>query len=365
MTTSLARYFSVEVVEFDSQRKAKSEEIIAGIKVTKLGSQSWPKNPIFKLIIFFRRVFPLLLRNKADVYHCCGFSSMIFSVPIKFLIRKKIIYDCYEHYPYQFTAPALHKTISQSIVWNLISGIENALAQLSDYVLVVPSYNNILLERFKRYKKNSVSEIWNLPSLKLLNKGEKNKRFRNYKTLLYVGGIGEYTGVFKLLEAVPKVITEFANTKVLMIGPVNKPKKLSTYIKNLGIEKNVEIQKPISYFEIWKIYRSADIGIVLYQPTFWTLRTKASEKLFENMLFSLPIIISNFPGLREIVKTCNCGVLVDPTNPEEISKEIIQLLKDPLLSERLGKNGRDAILGRFNWEIEERKLINIYRSLTI
>jgi glycosyltransferase involved in cell wall biosynthesis len=363
IATSLAKYFTVEIVEVDSQRKTNSVEIKDEIKVTTLGFKWWPKNLILKFIVSFWRVLQVLLRAKADVYTCCGLSSLIFAVPIKVLTKKKVIYDCYEHYPYQFTAPALQKTISQYIIWNFILGIENALAQLSDYILVVPSYDNILLERFKRLKKDSVSEIWNLPSLKLLDKGEKNNRPKNYKTILYVGAIGDNTGVFKLLESIPKVTIEFPNTKVLLIGSVNNLKELLIYINHLGIEKNVEILKPIPYIEISKIYRSADIGIVLYQPTFWTLRTKASEKLFEYMLFSLPMVVSNFPGLREIVKTCNSGVLVDPTNVEEISRVLIRLLRNPHLADMLGKNGRNAVLTRYNWEYEEKKLIYVYSHL--
>ncbi|MHA1853340.1 MAG: glycosyltransferase family 4 protein [Candidatus Heimdallarchaeaceae archaeon] len=361
---SLAKYWSVKVIEFHGLEKlGNNESIIEGVRVTKLGARWWPENTLLKAIIFFLKVFPVLLKIKADVYHCCGLQALIVAAPVKIFARRPLIYDCYEHYPYQFTAPALHKTTRQSIIWNFILCLENAFAKLSDCILVVPSYNNILLDRFKRYKKKPISVIWNLPPIKLLDRKEQTKRTIKGKILLYVGGISKDKGAFKLLDAASKVVIEFPDVKVMMIGPTNILKTLCEYARSLGIEKNVKILKPVAYFDIWKIYSLADIGIILYQPTFWTLRTKASEKLFENMLFSLPIVVSNFPGIREIVKTCNCGILVDPTSSEEISAAIIRLLRDPHAAGMLGKNGRDAVLKRYNWEFEEPKLINIYSHI--
>ena len=151
--TSLAKDFNVEVVEFSSQNKMQSENVIEGINVTKLGSRWWPEIDVLKFFILFWKVFPILVKKRADVYHCSGFTSLMVTIPIKFLLGKKVIYDCFEHYPYQFTAPSLNKNFRDLVIWNFILWLENILAKLSDFVIVVPSYNDILLERFKKFKK--------------------------------------------------------------------------------------------------------------------------------------------------------------------------------------------------------------------
>jgi glycosyltransferase involved in cell wall biosynthesis len=363
MAMSLTKYWSVNVVEFYGPEKSEgNERITENIRVKSCSRPRWwPENNLVKAIIFFFKVFPVLIKAKADVYHCSGFDALIICVPIKILTGKKLVYDCFEHYPYQFAAS--EKTVHHSITSGFILCLENALAKLSDYVLVVPSYDNILLERFKKYKKDSTSVIWNLPPINLLDKKKPINRTGRDKIILYVGGITEDKGALKLLEAASRVVVEVPDVKVVMIGPTNIRQKLSERSKGLGIEKNLEVLKPVPYFDVWKVYNRADISIILYQPTFWTLRTMASEKLFESMLFSLPVVVSNFPGLREIVETCNSGILVDPTNSEEISKGITHLLKDSSLSIMLGRNGRDAVLRRYNWEVEEPELINIYSNL--
>lgn len=251
----------------------------------------------------------------------------------------------------------------RSIVWNLTLFLENALVRLCDYVFVVPSCDNVLLRRFKKNRKADVSVIWNFPSIGLLDKRTQTAKIGKSKTILYVGGISRDKGALILLEATARLVTEFSDVRVLMVGPSDMYQDLYDHIEELGLKENVEIRRSVPHFDIWRIYESAGISVVLYQPTFWTLRTMASEKLFESMMFSLPVVASNFPGLRKIVEPCSCGILVDPTDSEEVSGKIAQLLRDPLLSGNLGKNGRDAILKTYNWENEENKVLSSYRAL--
>jgi len=78
---------------------------------------------------------------------------------------------------------------------------------------------------------------------------------------------------------------------------------------------------------------------------------------------SFPVIASNFPLWKEIVEGNKCGVCVDPLKPEEIAKAIDYLIEQPKLREKMGKNGRIAVLEKYNWEKESEKLINLYGEL--
>jgi glycosyltransferase involved in cell wall biosynthesis len=54
---------------------------------------------------------------------------------------------------------------------------------------------------------------------------------------------------------------------------------------------------------------------------------------------------------------------VDPRNPHAIADAIRELADDPARARRLGENGREAILTRFNWESEFAKLDALYRRI--
>lgn len=86
-------------------------------------------------------------------------------------------------------------------------------------------------------------------------------------------------------------------------------------------------------------------------------------KMFEYMSAGIPVIASNFPLWKEIIEKNQCGVCVDPLNPLEIAKAIEYVLKNDEIAKKYGKNGRMLIENKYNWEKEEKKLINIYERL--
>jgi len=82
------------------------------------------------------------------------------------------------------------------------------------------------------------------------------------------------------------------------------------------------------------------------------------------MTAAIPIIVSDFPGFREIISGANCGLLIDPSDVREISKSITTLLTDKKQALELGENGRKAVLERYNWELEGKKLMKVYEELS-
>jgi glycosyltransferase involved in cell wall biosynthesis len=81
------------------------------------------------------------------------------------------------------------------------------------------------------------------------------------------------------------------------------------------------------------------------------------------MAMKLPVVINNFPEVKKVVKETNCGILVDPTNPHEIASAIIYLLEHPNEAKQMGENGRKAVEEKYNWELQEKKLIALYQEL--
>ena len=138
---------------------------------------------------------------------------------------------------------------------------------------------------------------------------------------------------------------------------------ISKYFEELNIVENVKMTGSLPPNELSEYLKVADVGVLLYQPTYWTLRTQASEKLFIYMLFSIPVIASDFPGLREIINKNNCGILVNPTDDQEIATAIIYLLNHSTKARKLGENAKKAIENKYNWKLEEKKLMDIYKRL--
>jgi glycosyltransferase involved in cell wall biosynthesis len=77
----------------------------------------------------------------------------------------------------------------------------------------------------------------------------------------------------------------------------------------------------------------------------------------------LPVIASNFPLWRQIIEKYDCGILVDPLNPLEISDAMRWILDHPEEAIKMGARGREAVLREFNWDAESLKLTECYERL--
>jgi glycosyltransferase involved in cell wall biosynthesis len=107
----------------------------------------------------------------------------------------------------------------------------------------------------------------------------------------------------------------------------------------------------------------ADAGLVCFLPAPNHVEA-GPNKLFEYMAAGLPVIASDFPAWRPIVEGNDCGLCVDPADPAAIARAILYLAENPGRRAEMGANGRRAVMERYNWEAEGRRLIAAYERLT-
>jgi glycosyltransferase involved in cell wall biosynthesis len=86
-------------------------------------------------------------------------------------------------------------------------------------------------------------------------------------------------------------------------------------------------------------------------------------KLFEYMAAGLPVIASDFPFWEQFVKDTGAGLMVDPLEPNAIAEAIDWLLEHPDEAGAMGQRGREAVVGKYSWENEAKKLLNFYAGL--
>ena len=87
------------------------------------------------------------------------------------------------------------------------------------------------------------------------------------------------------------------------------------------------------------------------------------NKMFEYMSAKIPVISSNFPMWKEIVEGHRCGLCVDPKDPKAIAEAINFIIENDEEAQVMAENGFNAVRNIFNWQIEEKKLLNLYARL--
>ena len=76
------------------------------------------------------------------------------------------------------------------------------------------------------------------------------------------------------------------------------------------------------------------------------------------MQAGVAIIGPRFEEVGKVIKIADRGLLVDTERAEAVAEAIDYLFSHPEERQRMADNGRKAFLERFNWEIEEKKLLS-------
>ena len=177
--------------------------------------------------------------------------------------------------------------------------------------------------------------------------------------MCYVGGITVIRGIIEIV----KVLENDNKLRVNLAGAFS-PLGLREDLQKSKAWQQVNEYGVVDRNKVVEILNKSKIGMV-------TLHPKANYidslpiKMFEYMYAGIPVIASNFPLWEEIILESRCGYCVDPFNIQETTRLIQNLLSNDSLAKEMGGNGRKAVLEKYNWRIEEKKLISIYLKLLI
>jgi glycosyltransferase involved in cell wall biosynthesis len=329
------------------------EEVVDGVRVVPLPP---PRNRMHRMTKVLWRVYRLAVKEDADVYHFHDPELMIVGLLLK-LRGKKTIWDVHEHYPNSildkdYLAKPLRRLISRSF-----DLFERAVVRFFDYVIYTTPFVG---QRYQTMKVRS-GPIENYPILKLSETFQREPQ----KRIIYLGGMARIRGLLEVIEAFALVAKRHPDWELCLVGssrPASFEQELKDLVKKLEVEANVTFVAWVPYEEKERLSSQASMGVITYLPC--SNNTSClPNKLFDYMLVGLPVVASNFPLYREVVEPNHCGLTVDPTRPQEIARAMEYLIEHPHEAKQMGANGRQAVLEKYNWEKESRKLLQIYDAV--
>jgi glycosyltransferase involved in cell wall biosynthesis len=154
-----------------------------------------------------------------------------------------------------------------------------------------------------------------------------------------------------------------ANAILVLVGPVQRDfqQTLTSLAQELGLVRRVVFLGSVPYSETWNMVAGGDVGCALVHETedpCWIYSAGAINKRFEYMAVGLPQVANLGPGMKEIIQEPDCGMLADPTSPDEVGRALARLLEDSTLRRRMSENARKAHLLSFNYEYQFATVLN-------
>ncbi len=292
-----------------------------------------------------------------DVYHCHEPGSLFAGIILKIFKGSKLVYDAHEYYPHLISTNSIFPSSVQSLIEKLANIEEIFLCRFPNSIITV---NHVLAKHYSEINDN-VHIISNYPYFQAVL---TNVRKFDNPLIAYVGTITRERGIFELLLAYEDVVKKVPQARLLIIGGfIDKDFELSLkkYVKENCLA-GVEITGHLPYNIAMDRLADVTIGVAVLQPIEAYIKA-VPVKLFEYMMYGIPVIISDFPFIREIVEFSECGLLVDPTNIGQISEALLSLINNPELEFEMSKNGRKAVEEKYNWDEMEKLLLKIYENL--
>lgn len=179
------------------------------------------------------------------------------------------------------------------------------------------------------------------------------------KCILTVGRLIERKGHDVVLQALPTVIKSVPQIHYLIVGRGANEPHLKAIVRNLQLEDYVTFVGFVPDEELPTYYAICDVFVMVSReiPEEGDIEGFGIVYLEANLM-SKPVVAGRSGGVSDAVLHEKTGLLVDPTNVQEVATVIVQLLNDQELAHRLGKIGRHRVMTEFNSESSARKVLS-------
>lgn len=301
----------------------------------------------FAAVLFFN-----LMKQRSDIYFASDFYCLPICLAVAKLKGAKIFYDCREIYP------ELNGIQNKKWIKGLIKAVEGFCARKVDIIFTTGEMDSDYIQDL--YKIERPLLLRNLPILKKdIKKIDLRTRY-NISTgksiLLYQGIIMPGRGI----EAVFSMLSEWEDCVFLILGWGRYQDYYEKLAEKMGVKNRVIFAGKISQKKLLEYTAGCDVGLCLIEDTSISYHYAFPNKLFEYIMAGIPVIVSDLPQMKIIIKEFGIGDVLSKNNSNELLIVIKKWRTDSVLYDRLKENCRKASK-MLNWEKEFKKIYKYFK----
>lgn len=300
-------------------------------------ADSVPAPPLYRrLLKAINRIVILLNRlfyprvSSVLIFSSAGFSfiekglmvllSKLFGKKVLFAPRSGLIKDNYENSIFfrwyiSFIIKHADLIICQGNIWK---DFYKKISQEEDHkFLVIPNWINV-----EPY-------IENIP----VYNPDTNKNI----TVLYMGWLEEYKGVFDLIDAVRLLNERGVDFKLKICGMGNSKEKMLKLIKDYQLDHIIEYIGWVTGDDKMKQFKKTDIFVL---PSH---REGMPNVLMEAMASGIPVVATRAGGVPELIEDGINGFLVDCGRADQLAAALEKVIYSSALRNTFSQKGRQFI----------------------
>jgi len=243
--------------------------------------------------------------------------------------------------------------------------LTNLILQRADKIITANSY---VAEKLKEFNFNLAKKIAVInpgigsgtPEVDRYDlRAIKEKYNLEDKVVLFsLGRLVRRKGIDRTIKALTRIPEPLINKITYFIAGVGPKEEYLRQLVPLEFLKKIIFLGEISDGEKWAWLSLCDIFIMPARDIKGDFEGFGIVYLEAN-LFGKPVIAGDSGGVRDAVVDEHSGLIVDSDKTSEIKKAIVKLVENESLRQKLGRQGRERAIKKFNWERQVEKIFNL------
>jgi len=184
-------------------------------------------------------------------------------------------------------------------------------------------------------------------------------------TLLYIGTLADWQGLNDLVQAMPLILqARPARLRIVGRGRSRQRKALAKLVRKLGLEEHVSLEPPTPHHAIPGLIAEADVCVAPLGLNDRNITQGCCPiKVLEYMAVGRPLVASNLPVVRELAREDVDGLFSTPGDPADLARQVLALLADRRLAQKLAHNAAQRTRQHFTWHEAQKRLLKVYEQL--
>lgn len=333
----------------------KNAQTVDGIRVLPTGAsravpERWVALPY---------VARLAAKRDADVYHFHDPELLPVGLLLASTTSGTVIADVHEYFSKEIHDREWIPEAIAPLMSTIGPPVYRTLSKRLDAIVAA---TDGIADRYQTEEGPQVVTVQNFPRTSTLTSKEPVDHDHGY-LLVYVGYLSPSRGLEQMIDVTGRLRDRGMDVGLRLVGDFENEsarERCMTGIKKFDLDDRVSIEGYVEYSQIMDYLVTADLGLALLDPERYDLNVPT--KIFEYMYAGLPVVATPTSLIREYLSN-DCGVLV-PYGVPSVQADIIEgLLTDSERRHKMANIGRDQVENKYNWEVEQSTLLNLYESL--
>ena len=201
----------------------------------------------------------------------------------------------------------------------------------------------------------------------MFDPADTGQYFRNQHHLagkfvvMYAGAHGMSNDLGVLLESA-RLLAAQVQIHFVLLGDGKEKSNLRSQAASMGLT-NLSFIPSVPKEEMTGAIAAADACIAILKPI-EAYKTTYPNKVFDYMCAARPVVLAIDGVIREVVEAADCGLFVQPGDPQALADAIWILFQDPQRRQVMGANGRRYLEANFNRPLLAEKIAMIMEAMS-